>query len=280
MQLGLSTYTFTWGVGVPGHEPDHRLGAVALIRRARELGVELVQIADNLPLHKVSDADLDRIAAEASAQRVDIEVGTRGIGPHLRRYAQIAERFGAGFVRIVVDAGEDRPTLAETIHRLSIFEAEFRERGLLLAIENHDRFPSSDLVELVTRLGDWTGICLDTVNSLGALEAPSTVVARLGGLAVNLHLKDFTIRRLGHQMGFQIEGTPAGGGLLDIPWLLNQLRAVPRLHTAILELWTPPEATIDATVAKEMAWASASLDFLRAHTDLQMKSAEAPVSGR
>lgn len=269
MRLGLSTYTFPWAVGVPGHDPVHPLRSVELIRLTRALGLGLVQFADNLPLHKLSEPELDRLAAAAEAQRVDLEIGTRGIGPHLRRYAQLAERFGARFVRIIIDAGDDRPTMTETVHRLSAFEAEFRQRGLLLAIENHDRFCVDELVELVARLGDWSGICLDTVNSLGALEPPRTVVARLGPLAVNLHLKDFTIRRHTHQMGFEVEGTPAGGGLLDIPWLLAQLESAPRLPTAVLELWTPPASTIDATVAKEMAWVSASLDYLRTHTDLQ-----------
>jgi 3-oxoisoapionate decarboxylase len=269
MRLGLSTYTFPWAVGVPGHEPVHPLGAIELIRRTRSMGLGLVQIADNLPLHQLREPELDRIAAEADAQRVDLEVGTRGIGPHLRRYAVLAQRFGARFVRIVIDAGDDRPTVAEAVHRLSAFESEFRRRKLLVAIENHDRFSVEELAELVARLGDWSGICLDTVNSLAALEPPRTVVARLGPLALNLHLKDFTIRRHAHQMGFEVEGTPAGSGLLNIPWLLAQLESVSRARTAVLELWTPPAPTMDATVAKEAAWASTSLDYLRTSTHLQ-----------
>lgn len=269
MRLGLSTFTFPWAVGVPGHEPDHPLTAVELIRRTRSLGLGLLQFADNLPLHLLTEPELDRLAAEAAAQHVDLEIGTRGIGPHLRRYAQLAQRFGARFVRIVVDAGDDRPTMAEAVHGLSAFEAEFRARGILLAIENHDRFSVDEFAELVDRLGNWTGICLDTVNSLGALDLPRTVVQRLGPLAVNLHLKDFTIRRHTHQMGFEVEGSPAGGGLLDIPWLLAQLESVPRVETAVLELWTPPGPTLDATLEREEAWASASLDYLRTHTNLR-----------
>jgi sugar phosphate isomerase/epimerase len=271
MRLGLSTYTFTWEVGVPGHEPLRPLSPVALIRRTRSLGLGLVQFADNLPLHQLREPELDRIAAEAEAQRVDLEFGTRGIGPHLRRYAQLAQRFGARFVRIVLDAGDDRPTVAEAVHRLSVFEAEFRQRGLQLAIENHDRFCVDEFAEIVARLGNWSGICLDTANSLGALEPPRTVVARLGPLAVNLHLKDFTIRRHSHQMGFEIEGTPAGSGLLNIPWLLAQLDSVSRTRTAVLELWTPPASTVEATVARETAWAATSLEYLRTQTHLQWK---------
>jgi hypothetical protein len=32
---------------------------------------------------------------------------------------------------------------------------------------------------------------------------------------------------------------------------------------AILELWTPPEETLSATIAKEDAWAVKSVEYLR-----------------
>jgi L-ribulose-5-phosphate 3-epimerase UlaE len=64
-------------------------------------------------------------------------------------------------------------------------------------------------------------------------------------------------------MGFVVEGTPAGQGRLDVPWVLGRLREFGRECNAILELWTPPEADIDATIAKEQAWAEASVRYLR-----------------
>ncbi|WPP50305.1 hypothetical protein [Catalinimonas niigatensis] len=51
MRLGISSYTYTWAVGVPGHFPAQRLDVFGLIRKASELGLSCVQIADNLPLH-------------------------------------------------------------------------------------------------------------------------------------------------------------------------------------------------------------------------------------
>jgi 3-oxoisoapionate decarboxylase len=133
-----------------------------------------------------------------------------------------------------------------------------------LAIENHDRFPSAMLAEMVRAAASQrVGICLDTVNSFGALEGPAVVVEALGALTVNLHLKDFAIRRAGHKMGFAIEGTPAGEGRLDVPWLLGRLRALGRAPNAILELWVPPEDDVERTVAKELEWARRSVAYLR-----------------
>ena len=53
MRLGLSTYTYTWAVGVSGSMPDIPLTAEGLIDKAAEQGIGLVQFADNLPLEKM-----------------------------------------------------------------------------------------------------------------------------------------------------------------------------------------------------------------------------------
>jgi sugar phosphate isomerase/epimerase len=136
--------------------------------------------------------------------------------------------------------------------------------GIQLGIENHDRFPARTLRSMIEAAGsDRIGICLDTANSLGAAEGLETIVSVLGSLTLNLHLKDFCIARVPHLMGFTVEGRPAGGGMLDVRWLLDQLAPFGRCETAILELWTPPESDIAQTVAKEEAWAAESVAFLK-----------------
>ena len=51
--------------------------------------------------------------------------------------------------------------------------------------------------------------------------------------------------------------------MLDLSWLLARIRAFRRDVDAILEQWTPPEGTIEATIAKEDAWAAESVAHLR-----------------
>ncbi len=63
-------------------------------------------------------------------------------------------------------------------------------------------------------------------------------------------------------MGFTIEGCPAGEGQLDIPWLLGMLSGLGRCPNAILELWPPPEASLEETINKEKVWAEKSIKFL------------------
>jgi sugar phosphate isomerase/epimerase len=133
-----------------------------------------------------------------------------------------------------------------------------------LAIENHDRYQAAVLVQVVESLGtDWVGVCLDTVNSFGALEGPEVVVAALAPYTLNLHLKDFTVRRVDSQMGFRVEGCPVGQGRLDVPWLLECLSARAENMTAIIELWTPPAQRMEDTVERERVWAEESVHYLR-----------------
>jgi 3-oxoisoapionate decarboxylase len=103
---------------------------------------------------------------------------------------------------------------------------------------------------------------LDTANSLGAGEGIDVVAETLAPLVLNLHIKDFHIARVPHQMGFTVSGRPAGSGFLDVRRLLNSL-AGSRCETAVLELWTPPEPGIEETIAKEAAWAVQSIDYLK-----------------
>ena len=107
------------------------------------------------------------------------------------------------------------------------------------------------------------GICLDTVNSFGALECPEQVIAELAPFTINLHYKDFTIERLSHMMGFQITGTPAGKGMLDTEKLLSILKEKECASSVILELWTPFTETVETTILKESKWAEESIKYLK-----------------
>ena len=241
------------------------MSAIALIDHAAELGLRVVQIADNLPLHEHSAARLADIRDHAREHAIEIEVGTRGIGEdHILRYLELARYFGSPILRAVIDSPADQPSPEEVIARLKPLMSKFRQAGVVLALENHDRFDSRTFVRIVEGLGrENAGICLDTVNSFGALEGPDVVIRTLAPYVVNLHLKDFVIRRHPSMMGFEITGAPAGQGRLAVPSLLDTLREQGRDVNVILELWPGPEATMAETVAKEEQWTVDSVRYLR-----------------
>jgi 3-oxoisoapionate decarboxylase len=265
MLLGLSTFAYAWAIGIPGYPPPQPMDAHTFVRRAAELGVRLVQIADNLPLHRLGAVEIDQLLAETRRLSIRVEVGTRGIAPeHLRLYLGLAQQFESPILRVVVDTADHHPSPEEVVAILRPLMPEFERARVTLAIENHDRFKVRTVIDILQQVNSpRIGICLDTVNSFGAGEGPEIVVKVLGPQVVNLHIKDFSIRRHHHMLGFEVEGTAAGQGMLDVPWLLAQLRQYGRDCNAILETWPPPEAGVVQTIAKEDRWARESIQYLR-----------------
>ncbi len=265
MRLGIGTYTFAWAIGVPDSKPPQPLTEFALLEEARRLGVGLVQFCDNLPLTRLSPVELDRFESEVKAQRLLIEIGTRGLAmANLRSNLALCRKLHSPILRLVIDSAGDEPSPEEAVARLRPLRMEFLDAGVRLAIENHDRFSSATLARMVQALGiEYAGICLDTVNSFGALEGPEVVVEHLGEFTACLHVKDFTIRRPRHNMGFIVEGCAAGHGRLDIPWLLRKLAPVSSPINAILETWVTPGDALEETMARERAWAERGVQYLR-----------------
>lgn len=263
MQLGLSSYTYGWAVSAGVSDPALALDEMGLLDRCGEHGMSLLQIGDNLPLHTFTEDRLDLLAARARREGVRLEVGARCLTlENIARYTSIARRVGARLIRFVIDDAGYHPTpeRVTAILRGALPQLD----GLTVGIENHDRFPAAVLRQILSAVAsDRVGICLDTANSLGAGEGLETVVRELAPWTVNLHIKDFHVERVPHLMGFHITGRPAGSGLLDVPALLGQLTSFGRCETAVLELWTPPETTLQATLAKEVLWGAQSVRFLR-----------------
>lgn len=263
MDIGISSYTYTWAVGVPEREPERPLTVFDLIDLAIELDVNVLQIADNLPLEKFSVQELKEFKYFANQAGIRIEVGAREMTlERLRRYIGIAQQLESPILRFVIDGTDFEPGLNEIHAIIQQIVPELEDAGIILAIENHDRLFSREFVEIVEKSGSKNvGICLDTVNSMGAGEGLETVIGQLAPLAVNLHVKEFLIRRFSHKMGFVIEGVPLGKGILPVAELISKVS--PRCQSAILEQWTPPEPTIQETILKERKWAEESISFLK-----------------
>jgi 3-oxoisoapionate decarboxylase len=266
VRLGISTYAFTWSVGVPGYPaPSQPWTVFDVLARAHDLGIRVVQIADNIPLHAMPDEERARLKADAEARGIALEIGTRGIRtPHLRTYLALAAYFASPILRVVMDTDDHHPSIAEAADLIRGVMPEFEAAGITLAVENHDRFRAHELIDLMERIDHpRVGICLDTVNSFGALEGPEVVVAALGPYVVNLHAKEFVVQRAPHKMGFSVFGAPAGQGMMNLPWLLDTLSRYGRDYSTIIESWPAPEATVDESAAKEQRWAQESTTYLR-----------------
>ncbi len=270
MKLGISSYTFPWGFGIQGYPaPEQPLMLEGLVSRASELGVDLVQIADNAPLDELGAARRQELFALAREAGVGIELGARGTSREtLLRYVEMAGECGATILRSVPTAtvapGDEEGAqsfVAETTREIASVLPELERSGVTLCLENYEGLSVATLAELVRGLDTpLVRVCLDSLNSLGRSEGYETVVSSLAPLTGNLHVKDYSIGRVDHRLGFTVAGTPAGEGNLPIT---NLVTRVPPGVTAVLELWTPWQGSIEATVGEEARWARSSVDFLR-----------------
>lgn len=266
MKLGIGSWTFPWAIGVKGYaRPEIPMDAVGLIKKAYEMGVEVVQLCDNMPLHTLSMGELTKIRREAEVRGMIIEVGTRGIAPeHLLRYLKIAQILNSGFLRTILDTPNTAEGIKQALLWLKEILPQFEREGVVIGIENHERHLTKDLSGLVQALGSPSvGICLDTVNSIGALECPEQVIAALAPYTVCLHFKDFMIGRASYSMGFQVNGCPAGEGRLNIHHLFEVLKQHDREFNIILEQWPPFTGSIGQSIRQEEEWACKSIGFLK-----------------
>jgi sugar phosphate isomerase/epimerase len=202
----------------------------------------------------------------ARARGLVLEAGTRGLEPdHLANYIAIGQRIGAQILRTVLSGsllGSDQLLAAEA--NVQKILPHLDEAGLTLAIENNEAFSAAEFAALIKRLNSpRVGICLDTANSLGRPETLKTVVEALAPHAIELHAKDYDIRRVDTRMGFAIVGTAAGEGRVDFNYVLAELRRHARdLMSVIVEHWPPFTGTIEQTIQTEQDWLERSVAFL------------------
>ncbi len=236
-----------------------------LISYAAGKKVKHLQFADNLPLHRLPEMELGLMEGLAAENGIQIEVGLRGLTfDHVLLYLRLAERFHSPFIRAVIDGPgfePDADTVVDTILKLLPF---LDKAGIVLAIENHDRFAAATVEQIIRRTSPGlVGICLDTANSIGANEGFGQILPVLLPYTINLHIKDFTIQRVPDKMGFLVKGAPAGDGMLAIPDLLQEVKAHGKCISATLEIWMEPQKTIEETIFKEKQWVDRSLDYLK-----------------
>ncbi len=263
MVFGISSYTYTWSVGVPGFEHRNMLDSIELIKKASDYGIGLLQICDNIKLENFSKEELGKIKAFADFKGIILEVGTRGTETdHLLKFLDICKILGAKTLRTIIHSTFQPVTIMEAESNFKSIIKRFEEEDIVIVIENHDKHKIGELISVIEGVkSENLKICLDTVNSFGALESPDYVIERLSRYVGNIHLKDFAVERVGHQMGFSIVGTPAGQGMLDCSKVIEL--AIEKDVNIVLELWTPYTNCIEETIEKELNWAKQSIEYLK-----------------
>ncbi len=262
-KIGLSSWTYSWAVGVDSYPTlDKPYTTFDLLLKVKELGCDVLQIADNCPLDQYSSIELQRLKEEAMAANIELEVGTVGLeAKNLQKYLEVAGLLGSKLVRTLPHSPTLLPTFEEALELINDVLPAFEERGIKLGIENHDFYEASWIAKLVSLVNSpFLAVCLDPVNNFAKGESETEVFRALFKHTINFHCKDYRIDRKASRLGFDLTGTPTGKGFLDLDLARTKLD---RGITWVVELWTPWQGDITSTVKLEDEWAKESVSYLK-----------------
>lgn len=260
--IGLSTYAYFWRCSGRVTNP---MSLTDMLHDAAHLGADLFQICDYAPLSGYDTATLKEVRILADELGLALEIGTRGTAPaHLFQHLEIATVLGAGLVRSMWSAGDDKPTFAENVTRLNAVMPAFEAADVTLALETYEQVSSADLVALIETIGSSRlGICLDPANTVARLELPEDVTARCLPYVVNWHVKDFDFTRQDGWVGFSLVGVPLGTGRLDYEGTYRDVDPEGRSISQVIEHWLPWQGDEQTTIRLEAEWTNHNLEYIR-----------------
>lgn len=237
-----------------------------LIDKAVSIGAGAVQIGDNMPLEVYSDEELDRIRIHAERCGIELEAGMRkATEDRLSEYIRITRMIGARVLRVITDGVGFAPDMQEICRILTSVGPQLEESGVVLGIENHDRFSAREYADMVRSAGHPNiGLTVDTLNSLSHEEHIDEVLRYMAPYCVCLHMKDYVIRRYNGGGGLKITGACLGTGRLDVRRCYEECREKSeREFNVIIESWLEPCETLEETLRTEDEWASTGVAYLK-----------------
>src|SRR5688500_13646884 len=134
MQLGISTYSFPWSVGIKNFIPPHPFSAYDLLHYAAGRNIGYVQFGDNYPLHLLNDIELTNLKNKADELKIKLQPGARKLSvKNILKYIPIANTIGADFIRIIIDDEDYQPTEDQVVETIKELLPYLEKANLILA---------------------------------------------------------------------------------------------------------------------------------------------------
>ncbi len=206
--------------------------------RARPRGRELRALAERADGARPTSARVGRLPRRGPKRRL----AGRWASPASTRWLERAVALESPILRVV--SGFYR---AELLGRPELIEAERRyvvsvlrgalpaadAAGVALLLENHSDFTVDEYRSLVAEAGGSTGVFLDLINPIAALDDPCRSSRALAPLARAGHVKDYVFESIPtddgyHRRGFAVRYRYPGEGVADLPLLVGVTAGRPR----------------------------------------------------
>jgi len=244
MRVGIDSYCYHryFGEIYPDQEdPGVRWTLQDVVKRAAELGVDGVSLESCFFESLEPDylAEIKAALDEKGMERVlawghpdGLEAGrNENAWREMNELIPRAQFMGADIMRIVASSlmfrDEPHGPQIDAIARMlkkSVRIAE--DHGVVLAIENHIDYTSTEIEEILDRVGSESlKVNFDTGNTLRMMEDPVAAARRLGPYTVATHTKDVdACRHVRPEEWYFFSSVPVGTGLIDIPGVVRALR--------------------------------------------------------
>ena len=244
MRVGIDSYCYHryFGEIYPDQEdPGVRWTFQDFVKRAAELGVDGVSLESCFFESLEPDylAEIKAALDEKGMERVlawghpdGLEAGrNEDAWREMNGLIPRAQFMGASIMRIVASSLMFRdephgPQIDAIVRMLKRSVRIAEDHGVVLAIENHIDYISTEIEEILDRVGSESlKVNFDTGNTLRMMEDPVAAARRLGPYTVATHTKDVdACRHVRPEEWYFFSSVPVGTGLIDIPGVVRALR--------------------------------------------------------
>jgi 3-oxoisoapionate decarboxylase len=244
LKTGLNAYGLTWhlglqGRGTPRGNPSGR-GLEGFIDIATRIRAEVIEIHNGWLVEQKTDLSAlkDRLAALGLTAVIAAGLPQEPIEPAIAHAAALgAKTIRVGLSTVLCGDRAERADWADLkadvnghLVRLAPLAAE---KGITLAIENHQDFSSAELMEFCEAAGENVGIVMDTGNAWPVAEAPLDFARTILPRIRHVHLKDYRVQMTGE--GYRLVRCAIGDGAVPFAELIPLLLSAGRPLTASLE---------------------------------------------
>ena len=246
-RVGINPYGISFAVGSQGASSPRAnpkpLGLDGFLKLVEDLGVKGIEIPPAM-INKLDEAALAKLRERIGNNKWWVVVSA---GPPLgdvNELIKYCRALGATTIRVATTTflagarAEKLPAFREAAAtaKKSLAEAAKRtaECNLSIAIENHQDFCSSEIVELCEQSGPNVGVTLDCGNPLAVGEDPLAFCKRVAPHILHVHLKDY--RAHWADDGFRLVRCPIGDGGIALGEIAKVIDAEGKNVTASLEI--------------------------------------------